>query len=140
MNKQLTKNFNIDEFRCKDGTDVPEKFYPNVKLLAKNLQVLRDALNGANVSEEYFIAIHSGYRTPEHNKKVGGAKHSQHLLAKAGDLKVYIKIDGKKSYIHPPKVHSWVSELIKTGKMKQGGLGLYSTFVHYDVRDGKARW
>jgi len=24
--------------------------------------------------------------------------------------------------------------------MKEGGLGLYNTFVHYDIRGTKARW
>ena len=51
----------------------------NVEKLAKNLQVLRDYIQKP-------ITIISGYRTPEYNKKCGGVKRSQHLLAKAATL------------------------------------------------------
>ena len=30
--------------------------------------------------------------------------------------------------------------LIDEGKMKQGGIGVYSSFCHYDTRGTKARW
>lgn len=39
---KLEENFHISEFKCKDGTKVPEEYLDNVKKLAKNLQVLRD--------------------------------------------------------------------------------------------------
>ena len=41
---QLTKNFSRQEFDCKDGTIVPDKFLFNVKEVAENLQALRDYL------------------------------------------------------------------------------------------------
>ena len=39
---KLEENFSLSEFRCKDGTEVPDELLDNVRLLAKNLQVLRD--------------------------------------------------------------------------------------------------
>lgn len=122
---QLTKNFRREEFTCHDGTPVPPAYYANVQLLADNLQVLRDALGKP-------VHILSGYRTPAHNAAVGGAKASQHLVAKAGDLQV--------KGLSPANLHTTIERLIAEGKMKQGGLGLYPTFVHYDVRGYKARW
>ena len=62
----------------------------------------------------------------------GGVKNSQHILGKAAD----IRIEGMK----PKEVHSIIEELISKGDMLQGGLGLYSSFVHYDFRGRKARW
>ena len=41
---QLEKNFNLNEFKCKDGSSVPDEYLENVKLLAKNLQILRDKI------------------------------------------------------------------------------------------------
>jgi len=120
-----TKNFSLSEFACKDGTAVPEKYYDNVWELMQNLQVLRD----------YFgvpITINSGYRTEKHNAKIGGSKNSQHLLAKASDIVV--------KGISPLEVYQTIEKLIENGKIKQGGLGLYKTFVHYDIRGIKARW
>lgn len=123
---QLTKNFNRQEFDCKDGTKVPDDFLPNVQEVADNLQVLRDYL-GVPVR-----VTGSGYRTPKYNKKVGGAKFSQHLTASGAD----INADG----YTPKELAKEIEKLISLGKMKQGGIGIYPNFVHYDIRGTKARW
>jgi len=122
---KLEKNFSLHEFKCKDGTEVPEDLIDNVRLLAENLQVLRDHI-------EKPIIIISGYRTLGYNTKIGGAKRSLHLVAKAGDIVV--------PGITPLEIKDTILQLIKEGKMKEGGIGIYSTFVHYDVRGWKARW
>lgn len=125
MNKQLTKNFNSFEFACKDGTLVPDKYRSNMLELAKNLQVLRDHFG-------LPIHINSAYRTVRHNKAIGGSPSSQHLFCKAAD----IVIAGKT----PKQVARAIKTLIKQGKMKEGGIGLYNGFVHYDIRGYAARW
>ena len=122
---KLTTNFRLEEFKCKDGSHVPNEYLTNVIELAKNLQVLRDYIGKP-------IIINSAYRSPKHNAKVGGAKNSQHLLAKASDLKV--------SGITPKELANTIEKLIEAGKMKQGGIGVYKTFTHYDIRGKKARW
>ena len=78
------------------------------------------------------VKIISGYRSPDYNKKIGGAKRSQHMLAKAAD----IKIEG----MEPWMVYKIIEHLIYEGHMMKGGLGIYETFVHYDVRGRNARW
>ena len=125
MSNKLTNNFALSEFRCKDGTDVPDEHMDNVKELAENLQVLREHLNKS-------IRVISGYRSSKYNRKVGGARRSQHLTASAAD----VKIKG----MTPQEVKEVVEKLIKEGKMKQGGVGLYKTFLHYDIRNKKVRW
>lgn len=122
---QLTKNFNIQEFACKDGSAVPQAFVPNAQKLAENLQALRDHLGKP-------ILINSGYRSPQYNRKIGGATSSQHLLAKAAD----IRVTGMTS----AQIYKEISALIAAGKMHNGGLGIYNSFVHYDVRPSAARW
>lgn len=126
VSDQLTENFHISEFKCYDGTEVPSEFRSNVHKLAQNLQVLREHYNKP-------ITIVSGYRTKSHNDSlVGSAKKSQHLVAKAADF----KIKG-----HSPKeVQETIKTLIKEGKMKEGGLGMYYSFTHYDIRNNKSRW
>lgn len=124
-NTKLTKNFKLREFKCKDGHQVPERYLKNATELAKNLQVLRDSFKKP-------MKINSAYRTPKHNKRIGGKSNSQHLYAKAAD----IEVEGK----NPATVKKRILKLIKDGKMKQGGIGLYNTFVHYDIRGKKARW
>jgi uncharacterized protein YcbK (DUF882 family) len=122
---KLTENFNVIEFACKDGTQVPEKYLCNVQTLAYNLQVLRDYLGEP-------VRLNSGYRTPSYNKKVGGKPASKHLTAEAADITVKSK--------SPKQLAVIIEKLISQGKMKQGGLGVYPGFTHYDVRGTKARW
>lgn len=123
--QQLSANFRLSEFHCKDGTPVPGELLANVQELAKNLQVLRDSLKKP-------ITVNSGYRTESYNKKVGGSSNSQHVVGKAADIAV--------SQTSPTAVKAEIEKLIAAGRMKQGGIGLYGTFVHYDVRGTKARW
>ena len=122
---KLTENFTLEEFGCADGTPVPKSLHGNVTLLAMNLQELRDELGEA-------VHINSAYRTPTHNKKVGGKPNSEHLKATAADITTRSKT--------PKQLASFIEKLIASGKMKQGGLGIYPSFVHYDVRGRKARW
>ena len=116
---KLTKNFNLEEFACRDGTPVPKRFYDNCKELAENLQVLRDSLG-------IPLVVLSGFRTVKHNKKIGGAPASFHLTASAAD----IKADSLPTY----KIYMRILKLMAEGKMKKGGLKCYPTWVHYDIR------
>jgi uncharacterized protein YcbK (DUF882 family) len=116
MNKiKISKNFSLHEFECKDGSNL-------VKIdeeLIEKLQQLRDRIG-------LPITVHSGYRTPEHNKKVGGSPNSQHLEGKAADISV-------KGWT--PKKLAELTEIVGFN-----GIGIYETFVHVDVRGKKARW
>jgi len=122
---KLTKNFSLKEFRCKDGTDVPDEYMDNVQELADNLQVLRDHLGKS-------IRVISGYRSPKYNRKIDGARRSQHLTASGAD----IKIKG----LLPVEIKVIILDLIREGKMKEGGIGVYKGFLHYDIRGKKVRW
>jgi uncharacterized protein YcbK (DUF882 family) len=122
---QLTKNFDLSEFESKDGAEFPDEVIRQIQILANNLQVLRDAVDKP-------ISINSGYRSPEHNKAIKGAKNSFHVKGMAGDIVV--------EDMTPKEVADKIEELIQDGKMVQGGLKAYSTFTHYDVRGYSARW
>ena len=74
------------------------------------------------------VNINSGYRCPNHNAAVGGAKGSQHLKGTAADLWI--------SGVDPQKVYDFADGLVGHA----GGVGDYDTFTHIDVRGHKARW
>lgn len=122
---KLSKDFDLSEFECHDGSKTPAFALKNLQALAKNLQVLRDFLDKP-------VMVNSGYRSVAHNRRIGGKVNSQHLQGKAAD----IRVEGVK----PAELAQVVEKLIASGKMKQGGLGIYPTFVHYDIRGIKARW
>jgi len=118
-------NFKISEFDSKDGAEMPYDVKMNVIELIDNLNVLRQELGSP-------LYVNSGYRSPEHNKSIGGSLNSQHLTGKAADI--------RSNEYTPKQIEEKIEELIKVGKMKQGGLSAYNTFVHYDIRGNKARW
>ena len=122
---KLTAHFSKQEFDCEDGSEMPFEVLNNVFELAEQLEVLR-AHFGAP------ITINSAYRSPVHNRKVGGATTSQHLSGRASD----IVMEG----VPPNEVADAIEFLIEVGLMKEGGLGRYDTFTHYDIRGVKARW
>ena len=122
---KLTENFDSKEFACNDGTVVPRCYFSNMRELANNLQILHDSLG-------LPVRIRSGYRTVEYNKKVGGVDTSHHLTCSAADIWVL--------GLSPRILGLKIKNLIKEGKMKNGGLGIYPSFVHYDTKDFGARW
>ena len=72
---RLSDNFRVREFACKDGSDT-------ILIDDKLVKYLRRIRNWAGAPVE----INSGYRTPSHNKKIGGSSTSKHCLGKAADI------------------------------------------------------
>jgi len=122
-NLQVTKNFNMSEMEFYDR--VPANLLEKAKDVLTNIQVLREALGAP-------ISIMSGYRSPERNLQVGGSPKSRHMEGNATDLQCKTKT--------PLEMYNMVEKLIKEGKMKQGGLGIYDGWIHYDTRGSRARW
>lgn len=116
-NKKLSANFRVREFACTDGSD---PIFIDTDLVAI-LQKIRTHFGKA-------VTITSAYRTPTKNKACGGTAYSQHLYGKAADIKI--------SGITPKKVAAYAETLLPN----KGGIGIYNTFTHIDVREIKARW
>ena len=122
--KQLAPGFRVREFRCRDGSDT----IMIDQTLAVLLQAIREHFNKP-------ITITSGYRTAAHNKSVGVAKSSQHLLGKAADIQVAdTTVEAVAAYAES-LMPDW------------GGVGRYPVkagrtkgWVHVDTRPNKSRW
>ena len=126
----MTKNFNIDEFKCKGNLrgcscEMPDEVYKNIQELAENLQIIRDELQEP-------IKINSAYRCENHNRKIGGSSKSQHVKGKAADIVV--------KNLTPDEVANALDNLQQGDFIKSGGLGRYDTFTHIDIRGTEARW
>ena len=74
--RRVSKHFLQSEFACKHCGECKL----NIQLIIA-LEKLRDKVNTP-------IIITSGYRCPEHNRNIGGAKNSQHMYGNAVDIKV----------------------------------------------------
>tara|TARA_R100000541_G_scaffold10792_2_gene18846 strand:+ start:1287 stop:1616 length:330 start_codon:yes stop_codon:yes gene_type:complete len=104
---------------------MPSEVFLNIQKLAGQLQYIRDFI-------DLPIKLTNAYRCANHNEKVGGVSDSQHLLGKAADIQV--------KTLPPKDLYKVVDTLAEYGRVLQGGLGEYNTFVHYDIRKTKARW
>ncbi len=122
---KLTNNFNTLEFESRDGATMPAWVLNNIKELARNLQVLRDYIGKP-------IHINSGYRSIEHNRRIGGVPNSYHTKGMAADIAV-------KGYTSK-RLAKVIRKLMNEGKITKGGIGLYNGFVHYDIRGYLAKW
>lgn len=111
--RYLSKNFTIDEFRCKDGSD---KILIDVDFVKNKLQNIRSHFDSP-------LTINSAYRTDFYNKKVGGASNSYHKKGQAFD----IVVKGKT----PHEVAKYASSIGINGIIE------YNTFVHVDSRSSK---
>ncbi|GAA0774997.1 peptidase M15A [Roseibium denhamense] len=131
-------NFRWDEFLVKGAshanpskpgfglnTDPPAKLWPNVIPLAKALQAFREAAGAP-------VKLTNVYRSEAYNKTLpGAAKSSQHLTFKAADI-----------MCSSGTPRDWQKILIdlRSSGVFTGGIGLYRTFVHIDVRGTPANW
>ena len=77
-NKSISPNFKIKEFACQDGSDT---IVLHTDFVIDKLQKIRSHFNKP-------ITINSAYRTPTHNRKVGGSSNSYHVKGRAFDIVV----------------------------------------------------
>lgn len=117
---QLSENFNSKMFDCHCESPLCQVTLVDPALISGLEQLIED------VSE---FKINSAFRCAAYNAHVGGKLNSQHTLGKAADLS---------SEIATPREIKDALERIEC--FANGGLGLYDTFVHGDVRLKKARW
>lgn len=81
---RITKNFKSSEFACK-GRNCCGGASPINFELVERLQLLRDKAGRP-------LRINSGFRCPIHNKAVGGASKSLHMLGLAADVQLPSKM------------------------------------------------
>jgi len=122
---RLSPHFHLREFACKDGTQVPKRSVPALqRLCADVLEPLRERFGTCTVM--------SGYRHQAYNRRIGGAKFSQHIYdlhpdSVAADLTF---ARGKPS--------EWADAAEPL--LQRGGLGRYGSFIHVDNRGTRSRW
>ena len=115
--KKVSAHFRVREFASKDGYD---KVLIDDDLIAL-LENIRSASGGA-------VTLNSAYRSPEHNKAVGGVSNSQHTKGTAAD----IVVDGADPLT--------VGQIAEHFLDDHGGIGVYTTFTHVDTRKTRSRW
>lgn len=134
----MTKDFKIEEFiysRFYEEAGVQDRViesYKNDPQIKENLQTLAEQLQIIRDEIKTPIRINIAYRPRWWELKRGRTGTSKHCLGKAAD-------------IYAPgltilELYKVIEKLIKEDKIINGGLGLYNTFIHYDIRETPARW
>ena len=115
---RLSKNFRLDEFKCKCGSCDP--ILVDEDLVAW-LQQIRDHFGRS-------VSVNSGYRCKAHNAsaKVGGSPSSHHVKGMAADIRVL--------GITPEEVAKYAESI---GIQR---IGLYDDFVHIGSDTTRKFW
>ena len=111
----VSKNFSRSEFACKCGCG-------RDTMDAKTLEIAEFVREMVGVP----VTVLSGHRCAVHNKKVGGAKTSQHLYGRAIDLAV---------------TDPMVVAVAVRKRFSMASTGVYPTkgFLHVDTRSGEPK-
>ena len=87
----LSEHFVLGEFtrsKYPEVYNIPShEVIANLKRLCQWLEALREASPGPSKKRGEPIIINSGYRSPQLNRKVGGAANSNHLTGCAVDIR-----------------------------------------------------
>lgn len=137
----VTPHFSVEEFACHDGTPYPPDHVDTcLRPLCDTLEVIREEAGGDS------MFVDSGFRTVAYDRRLYDAHiaalkaqgmpddhmvaeptSSQHPEGTAADM--------KHSKLRPLALFNLILRLFAEGKLPQlGGVGLYPTFVHIDVR------
>ncbi|MBQ8525968.1 MAG: DUF882 domain-containing protein [Clostridia bacterium] len=116
-NEHLSKNFTIEEFACRDGSD-------KILIDTKLVELLQKIRNHFGLP----VTITSAYRTESYNIQIGGVAGSTHTKGIAADIFI--------TEITPNEIAAYIEYIMPD----YGGIGLYSNFVHIDVRSNRSRW
>lgn len=116
---KLSENFGLHEFLAHDD---PNK--PDLVAMRYLAQLCEDVLEPLRAHLKSPIIITSGFRSPSHNAKIGGAKNSLHTTGMAADIAV-----GQLDKQIP--VAAFLSKIPEVG-----GIGLYESkgIIHVDIR------
>lgn len=116
VDEKLSEHFSSAEFDCHCK-------YPECQITYIDTDLV-DYLERKRKQFDKPIKLTNGFRCVRHNKEVGGKIGSFHLVGKAADI---VFLD---------------SSIVKAAYLFQDadGLGIYSNFIHVDVRGYKSRW
>lgn len=128
-NIKLSKHFRLSELQCKDGQD----FVAVDTRLIELLENIRSMCGGEAVH------VNSGFRTASWNRQQkGSAPHSKHLYGLAADI--WVGHYDKNRQPVRTKAPAEVAAIAEIFLGNSGGIGIYKTFTHVDVRTGSSRW
>lgn len=143
----VSEHLNLSDFIAHDEqTTWPRYVAVDPRLLDKLELVFEEIvrLRGARDGTPVDVDVHSGFRTPLHNRRVlRAAGDSRHQFGDAADIAVDANGDGRISAADIRLIARAVETVERNHPELIGGLGLYTggtAYAHIDVRGSAARW
>jgi uncharacterized protein YcbK (DUF882 family) len=144
----LTKHLRLSDFLTHDGQDNwPRYAALDARLLDKIELVVAEIgrLTGKGDSAQVALDVHSGFRTPSHNRRVTrAARDSRHQYGDAADVAIDGNGDGRLTFADTRIVARAIEAVELAHPDLVGGMGLYNrggaSYVHIDARGRRARW
>jgi uncharacterized protein YcbK (DUF882 family) len=143
----LSKHLKLSDFVTHDDQDNvwPKYVALNPRLLDKLELVLADL--GGDARPELSIDVHSGFRSPSHNRETRrAARDSRHQYGDAADVQIDADGDGKITMTDELRVMIAVERVEEAHPDLAGGLGIYTSrryrtpYLHIDARGRRSRW
>jgi uncharacterized protein YcbK (DUF882 family) len=154
----VSEHFRLSDFLTHDQEDTWPKYLVLNERLVDKLELVIDDLNAHGVRVEH-LAVMSGFRTPEYNRRGvgegGRARDSRHQYGDAADVFVDNEGRGRMDDLnHDGRVDSRDARVIRDAVDRVeaahpelvGGVGVYrgnslhGPFAHVDARGVRARW
>ncbi len=143
----LSKHLKLADFVTHDDQENvwPKYVALNPRLLDKLELILADV--GGASRPELVIDVHSGFRSPDHNREVHrAASDSRHQYGDAADIQIDANGDGKIDMTDEIRVMLAVERVEDAHPDLVGGLGIYTSrryrtpYLHIDTRGKRSRW
>lgn len=148
----VTTHLRVSDFLTHDGqSSWPRYVALEPKLLDKLelviAQVRRMQGRDSSDAESLALDVHSGFRTPLHNRGVKrSARDSRHQYGDAADVAIDANFDGRFTVADSRLVALAVEMVEQDHPELRGGMGVYTSrrystpYVHIDARGKRARW
>jgi hypothetical protein len=144
----VTKHLRLGDFLTHDGQEKwPRYAALDARLLDKIELVVAEIgrLTGKGDSAQLALDVHSGFRTPIHNRRVTrAARDSRHQYGDAADIAIDGNGDGRLTFADTRLVARAVEAVEQAHPDLVGGMGLYNrggaSYVHIDARGRRVRW
>jgi uncharacterized protein YcbK (DUF882 family) len=140
----VSEHLQLADFITHDNQEQWPRYVALDRRILDKVELVLDRLGSHE--RELSVSVHSGYRTPLHNRRVPrAASDSRHQYGDAIDLAVDADGDGRVSFFDVLAIAHAVDLVELEHPELVGGMGIYGNhgnapYVHIDVRGEKKRW
>jgi len=149
MDLPISRHLQLGDFVTQDGQTTWPRFVALSPRVIDKLELVVERLTRAtrDGNLHYTVYVHSGFRTPAHNRLVRrAAPDSRHQYGDAVDVAIDANSDGRVTAADARLVAAAVDSVEAEYPELTGGMGLYVSrryhhpYVHIDARGTRVRW